>query len=165
MRGSHLLLAGLLMVPSVVAVQAQTLQQQIDSVYAVQEQQDAARRSAWDARQAALRAQQRQEHAAERAQQEASAARQRARNAAIAAEQARNTSYEDKLRAQELEMRSLALKAEQTRIGRENDYIDAELARRKAETDVVQSNADANRELASGLKTYLGKPTTEPPAK
>ena len=67
----------------------------------------------------------------------------------------REESFEDELRALELEERRLELQAKRARAARANDYIDAELRESAAKTDVIQSDADALRNLSSGTKALL----------
>ena len=72
-----------------------------------------------------------------------------------AKEQERNTRYEDDLRELEIAEKKLRLKAIETRVNRENDFIDSQLNREKAKTDVVQSEADVRRNVSSGVKSYM----------
>ncbi len=67
----------------------------------------------------------------------------------------REESYEDELRALELEERRLALQAKKAKVARANDYIDAELRDSAARTDVIQSEADATRNVSSGAKSLM----------
>lgn len=67
----------------------------------------------------------------------------------------REESFEDELRALELEERRLELQAKRARSARANDYIDAELRQQAAQTDVIQSEADSARNLTSGAKALL----------
>jgi hypothetical protein len=68
---------------------------------------------------------------------------------------AKQSAYEDQQRDMDLQERKLKLQAEQVRVNRENDVIDAQLKRENAQTDVVQSNADANRNISEGGKSLL----------
>jgi hypothetical protein len=46
------------------------------------------------------------------------------------------------------------------RAARAKEYVDADLAKQKAEADVIQSNADATRNVSEGMKelqTGIGK--------
>jgi hypothetical protein len=49
----------------------------------------------------------------------------------------------------------LELQAAKARVDRANDLINAELKRTDAQTDVIQSQADANRNISSGAKVLL----------
>lgn len=72
----------------------------------------------------------------------------------------RDLTYEDELRKMEIEEKKMALRAKQARLARVDEFIDQDLNRRKAETDVVQSTADAKRNISQGTKdmfTGLGK--------
>jgi hypothetical protein len=40
-------------------------------------------------------------------------------------------------------------------VKRADDYIDQELNREKAKTDVIQSDADANRNVSTGAKNMM----------
>lgn len=67
----------------------------------------------------------------------------------------RDEGYEDELRNLEIQKQKLALAREEARVKRENDFIDQELKSQAAQTDVVQSNADSNRNLSEGSKDLL----------
>lgn len=73
------------------------------------------------------------------------------------ADKKRDQSYEDELRLLELEERKLELARKKARVKREDDFIDQELKRENARTDVIQSEADVNRNISSGSKTLLEK--------
>lgn len=77
------------------------------------------------------------------------------READKAADKKRDQSYEDQLRAVELENKRLELQAKATRVKRENDFVDQDLKERAARTDVIQSEADARRNITSGSKELL----------
>ena len=72
-----------------------------------------------------------------------------------AADKKRDQNHEDQLRELDIEARKLQLEAMKTRVSRENDYIDRELQREGAETDVTQSHADSVRNLSIGAKSLL----------
>ncbi len=97
-------------------------------------------------------------------QQEATAQRKRAEAKAAAQEQAnrerqasinRKREIEDQDRSYENRYKELQLKKLETQVSRENDKINADLARSKAETDAVQSGADASRNISRGLQKNL----------
>jgi len=67
----------------------------------------------------------------------------------------RDQSYEDELRSLEIQKQKLALAKEEARVKRENDYIDQELKHKAAQTDVVQSEADANRNISEGGRDLM----------
>ncbi|AOM42254.1 DUF5384 family protein [Xenorhabdus hominickii] len=77
------------------------------------------------------------------------------RLADAAADKKRDQTYEDELRKLELEMKKLELEKRVARVKRENDFIDQELKTQAAKTDVIQSEADVNRNLSSGGKALL----------
>ena len=56
-----------------------------------------------------------------------------------------------------MEQRKLQLEKLKAQTARENDFIDTELKRLDAETDAIQSPADANRNLSEGTKAFLNK--------
>ena len=74
-----------------------------------------------------------------------------------AADKLRDQNYEDQLRALEIEQKKLDLQSEQAKVARSNEYIDQDLKSEAAKTDFVQSQADANRNVSSGIKTLLEK--------
>lgn len=84
----------------------------------------------------------------------AAEAERKARQAKLAAEaaqdKARDQSYKDELRRLEIQKQKLALAREEARVKRENEFIDQELKSKAAQTDVIQSHADANRNLSEG---------------
>lgn len=69
----------------------------------------------------------------------------------------REESFEDELRALELEERRLALQAKKAKVVRANDYIDAELRDSAARTDVIQSEADATRNVSFRCQVADGR--------
>lgn len=71
------------------------------------------------------------------------------------ADKVRDQGYEDELRSLEIQKQKLALAREEARVKRENDFIDQELKNQAARTDVIQSNADVNRNLSQGSKDLL----------
>jgi len=144
------------------AALGQTLQDQISSVYQAQQQEEARQRAAYDAQQGEMRRERQAAIAAENARAAGAVAAQKQRETAALADKQRNQGYEDQLRDLNIERETTALQAEKTRAARENDFINADLAHRSAETDVVKSDADrnrseadANRNVSSGVKSYL----------
>ncbi|WP_346763485.1 DUF5384 family protein [Escherichia sp. E4208] len=67
----------------------------------------------------------------------------------------RDQSYEDELRSLEIQKQKLALAKEEARVKRENEFIDQELKHKAAQTDVVQSEADANRNVTEGGRDLM----------
>lgn len=80
-----------------------------------------------------------------------------ARNAEIQRKRTRDEQFEDEARALALEEKKLDLEAKKAKVARSNDYIDAELKAEAAKTDVIQSEADATRDVSSGTKAILEK--------
>ena len=114
--------------------------------------QAAAAQERADAREAAARQQQ---AAAQRAAQQRAAEQRQVQAAEEKRQRTREEGYEDELRALELEERRLALQAKKAKVARANDYIDAELRDSAARTDVIQSEADATRNVSSGAKSLM----------
>ncbi|EBE1244979.1 TPA_asm: hypothetical protein G1R43_11165 [Salmonella enterica subsp. enterica serovar Typhimurium] len=143
-----------------------SLQDQLAAIAQAENEGKVEEKRAEDAR----KEQERQRANAERVRHEravaAAAAKERQRRAAelerkakleaeIAADKKRDQAYEDQLRQLELENRKLELEAKKARVNRANDFLDQELKERAAQTDVIQSEADARRNLSSGTKELL----------
>jgi hypothetical protein len=73
------------------------------------------------------------------------------------ADKKRDQGYQDQLRALDVQQKALAVEAEKARVARSNEYIDQELKEKAAQTDVIKSEADSNRDLSQGTKTLLEK--------
>lgn len=71
------------------------------------------------------------------------------------ADKKREQGFEDELRSLEIQKQKLALAKEEARVKRENDFIDQELKHQAAQTDVIQSNADSNRNISEGGKKLM----------
>lgn len=71
------------------------------------------------------------------------------------ADKYREQSFEDQVRQMKLDEMRLELERKKTRIAREDDLIDSELKHANAKTDVLQSEADANRNVSTGVKSAL----------
>jgi len=76
-------------------------------------------------------------------------------DAEIKADKARDQGYEDELRSLEIQKQKLALAREEARVKRENEFIDQELKSKAAQTDVIQSNADSNRNISEGGRDLM----------
>ncbi|TKW60852.1 MAG: hypothetical protein DI628_08160 [Blastochloris viridis] len=127
---------------------AQSLQDQITAVDSVISQQTAEE----EARQLKAEKQAAAREANRRAAQAQEAARVRAEKSA---DKQRAQGYEDKLRALELEEMSLNLEAKRARAKRADDFVEQELKAQAAQTDVLQSEADATRHISSGIGENL----------
>lgn len=79
----------------------------------------------------------------------------REQQARAAKERARNQAYEDEQRRLDLMERKAEIAGRRARADRSNDYIDRELSREDAKTNVINSNADANRNLSEGGRDML----------
>ncbi|MGB4072454.1 DUF5384 family protein [Pseudomonas sp.] len=97
----------------------------------------------------------RQRAASQQAAAQKAAAQRQVQDAENKRVRTREEGFEDELRALELEERKLELQAKRARAARANDYIDAELRESAAKTDVIQSDADASRNVTSGTKALL----------
>jgi hypothetical protein len=155
---SGLLLACLL---SSLAAHAQSLQNQIDSVFAVQEREQARQRELLQEQAAREERAAAQQRAAQAAREHARAAAAKSARDEAVADKRRDQQYEDRLRDLAVRGKELELKRLEARTKREDEFIDRELAHQRAETDVVQSQADANRDVASGAKTFLQQSGTK----
>ncbi|WP_139560483.1 DUF5384 family protein [Escherichia coli] len=102
---------------------------------------------------------QRRANAQAAANKRAAAANKKARqdklDAEATADKKRDQSYEDELRSLEIQKQKLALAKEEARVKRENEFIDQELKHKAAQTDVVQSEADANRNMTEGGRDLM----------
>lgn len=59
------------------------------------------------------------------------------------------------MRQLEIQSRKLELERQAARAKRENDFIDQDLKSQAAKTDVIQSEADVNRNLSIGGKELM----------
>ncbi len=155
-----------LLATAALAISLPAAANQFEQLYQIEQQTKQAEAAAEAERireAAAARARADAREEAERRQRAAAqqAAHKRAdeQRALAAAEQkrarSREESFEDELRALELEERRLELQAKRARAARANDYIDAELRDQAARTDVIQSEADSLRNVTSGTKALL----------
>lgn len=144
---------------------ADDLPNQLERLKAAQDDYDAVQMEAAEAQ--AERERQAEEHrqaeirAAQRAQDErrrAAAAKAQAENDERLREKARLQAIEDEEHNLDMELKRAKVaetKAMSTaRSQRANEFVDADLAKQKAEADVVQSQADATRNVSEGLKEF-----------
>lgn len=155
-------------------VQAQnSLADQINAVHAVELRQQAAGQAAAAAQEAALRRQADLDAAARRRAQQAREAEIKKQNDARAeylaqqkaqadakaaealADKKRDQNYEDQQRQLALEEQKLRLQMLKAKAERANEYVDQDLGRQAAQTDVIQSHADATRNVSEGAKSLL----------
>jgi hypothetical protein len=145
---------------------ADSLQNQISAVAQAQQQGVNEENRERDAQQAILDREAQQEsqkraYAAALAERKAKAiaAERKMRREKIEMEAAndkkRDELYEDELRNLEIQKQKLAVAKEDARVKRENEYIDQELKNQAAHTDLIQSNADSNRNLSEGGKDLM----------
>jgi hypothetical protein len=152
---------------------AQSMQDQLKALESAENDIKAkqeARRQEYQRQQEAQAAQERVKRAEEQARME----KQReedARNRRIASEKAeaiakqqreaaakerdKKEAYNDELKRMALEEKQLELQVKKAKVKRADDYIDQELNREKAKTDVIQSDADANRNVSTGAKNMM----------
>ncbi len=152
-------------------VHASELDEQLEAFEAVEEQNNAAARERFRAQDAYDRQQENLRQAEARAKQRVreEGARAAAAEAALANEEklrdkARIQAREDEEHALEIELKRAKLEEIKAlaaaKAARANEILDAELAEKKASTDVIQSNADATRNVSEGtkeLQTGIGK--------
>lgn len=150
------------MMSSVSAFAAPPLTDQINAVYAVEEQRKQAEEAAeanYQAQQRALELQAAQQVANQQLKIKRAEEQKRAANAqkaaAALAEKKRDQAYEDQLRTLEIQKKTIELQAMQAQVNRATDYINQDLKNRAAQTDVIQSQADATRNLSEGTKSLL----------
>lgn len=158
----HIILTSLLSLLAA-PVLAQSQFDQLHQIELQQEQADASARA--EALRKAEAARARQEANEEAYRRKKLAADQSARQQALALSKVREAEnkrlrsreeqFEDEDRELELEERRLKLQALKAKAARSNEYIDAELRESAARTDVVQSEADAARNVSSGAKSLL----------
>jgi hypothetical protein len=132
------------------AVNSAVTQQRTD-----EEAQEAAQQEQYQQQQAAEQRAADQRARSETAARAAAQARQTKIDAARQAREAKDEAYQDQLRDLDLQQKKLELQAQQTAVNRENDMIDQKLKHDAAETDLVQSKADANRNVSQGEKSLM----------
>ena len=154
-------------------VKAQSMQDQLKALESAENEiraKQEARRQEYQRQQDALAAQER----ARRVDEQARMDKQReedAKNRRIASEKAeaiakqqreiaakereKKEAYNDELKKMALEEKQLELQVKKAKVKRADDYIDQELNREKAKTDVIQSDADANRNVSTGAKNMM----------
>lgn len=104
---------------------------------------------------AAEREKQKRAHEIAKKKLEHNIALDKQRAAQEAKERQRNQAYEDEMRRMDLQERKAELAARRAKADRSNDYIDRELKREDAHTDVVHSRADANRNTSEGMRDMM----------
>lgn len=70
-------------------------------------------------------------------------------------DKSRDQSFEDELRQIAIEERRIELAEKKAKAARVNEFLDQDLNRQKAHTDVVQSEADSTRNLSEGAKDMM----------
>lgn len=123
---------------------AQSLNSQINAVANAQHDQSVIR--------AEQRAEMRRRQNLELARERRAAAARAAKAAAIATQ---NRAYQLEQRQLQLTQEKLNIKAQATLVNRENDIINAKIAREKAGTNLVQSQANATNSVSQGEKKLL----------
>lgn len=92
---------------------------------------------------------------AEKAKAERLAAAEAVKRQEASKDKERNQAHEDELRQLEIEEMKIRLQEKRAKAARANEYIDQDLNREKAKTDVIQSEADSTRNLSEGSKEML----------
>jgi hypothetical protein len=146
---------------------AQTQFEYLQQIEAQQAQKDAAATTeiARKAEAAQVREEAREESALRSRQASAQSARQQALEASKIrdAENKRMATRAEKMEDEDRdferefarEERKLKLQEMKAKAARSNDYIDAELREKAAKTDVIQSDADASRNVTTGAKALM----------
>lgn len=142
-------------------------QQQLTAIRQVEQQEQQRvdmEQQAQQQRAAARVRQQNEAHArANKAAQQKKAEQQTLRNKQadiVMGQEKKELSYQNELHDLDIQKRQLELQEAKAKAARTNDYIDQDLGRQKAETDVIQSQADANRNVSEGdknISTSVGK--------
>lgn len=132
-----------------------TLQSQISAVAQAENQGKAELQAKLDEKEA-----RQLEYRKKREREQAKRNQAQAQKAAVAEneyqkDKARNQSYEDQLRQLALEERKLELQRLSARAQREDDVITQELKKQAAQTDMIQSRADATRDISQGDKALM----------
>jgi uncharacterized iron-regulated membrane protein len=142
--------------------QTSSLTDQINAVSAAQDQEQAAQAAAQAEQQAEERAEEARQQALEEQHLAAQPAAQRRQDAAaaaaaaaVAAENKRQQDFQDEQQELVIAQQKIDLQEQQTIADRENDIINHTLKQQDAQTDLVQSQADSTRDIASGTKTLL----------
>lgn len=123
--------------------------------FRMQEQRAAEERARQAQQQAALQRQREEDEAKRKLAADKAEAIARQQREQYAKEKQRNQAYEDEQRKMLLEEKRLELDMKKAKVKRADDYIDSELNREKARTDVVQSEADATRNVSQGAKNMM----------
>ena len=156
-KNHYLLIASMLTTSMLSTVSYANVSDQIGAVAAAEAQGKLEKERLAEEARAAQEAQKAtQDKAAQIKAQQAKVAADRKYQESIA-DKKRNQAYEDELRRLELEEKKLELERKKARVKREDEYIDQEIKRQAAHTDVIQSDAEVNRSIARGTKQYLSK--------
>ncbi len=145
---------------------ASDLQSQLSAIYQAEQQGKAAEKAAAELarkqREDKRKAEENRRKAIARAEQQRknkaaklAATKREEQNLEKLLDKQRLQKKEDALFELELEERRLALEEKRARVKRTNDFIDAELKAENASTDVIQSKADAHRNLSKGIENKL----------
>ncbi|TAM85644.1 MAG: hypothetical protein EPN41_11770 [Candidimonas sp.] len=100
-------------------------------------------------------AQKAKKQAREQAEQDRIVAEQVKQEEMQRAQVAKDAAYQEQLRALAIKNRELDLQTKELEVKRTNDKIDQNLKRETAETDLIQSRADATRNISRGAGTLL----------
>jgi hypothetical protein len=171
MRRAFLIFMGLFFSSGVLA--ELSLMDQISAVNQAHQQQKETEKAEAEAARLAAEKEAARKAAEAARQRRAAEALKRAELEARLADKQRDQDYEDELRRLELEERKLKLSEKKTdmnlgeekeririaemkaRSERVDEFIDQDLKSRAATADVIQSQADANRNISEGAKSYM----------
>ena len=147
MKKNFFFIAAILLCSSATAQSLQDQLNNMNSVYQANQNADQQRQAEQQRKAAAAQAEQQRQAAASQSKRDAQAAEQAK---IFAKDKARNQAFEDEQRILDLEQRKAEIAGTKAQGKRANDYIDADLKKKNAQADVVQSEADANRNISKG---------------
>jgi hypothetical protein len=153
MKKLALLLISALISP--VAVYAADVQQQLSNVAQAENQGLVEQQARWDDYDARVDAYYQYREAERNKRIAAANARARARETERLKDKSRDQNYEDQLRALNIDKQKLELQQLAARTAHENEFIAQDLKQQAAQTDVTQSQADANRNLSQGKQAQM----------
>lgn len=137
------------------AVYSADLQQQLSSVAQAENQGQAEQQARWDEYDARAEAWYQYREAERNKRIAAANARARAKEAERLKDKHRDQNYEDQLRQLKIDKQKLEVEQLAARTAHENEFIAQDLKQQAAQTDVTQSQADANRNLSQGKQAQM----------
>lgn len=137
------------------AVYSADLQQQLSNVAQAEKQGQAEQQARWDEYDARAEAYYQYREAERNKRIAAANARARAKEAERLKDKHRDQNYEDQLRQLKIDKQKLEVEQLAARTAHENEFIAQDLKQQAAQTDVTQSQADANRNLSQGKQAQM----------